>query len=92
MRCQRPFLFLSILIGQINVGISTGLHVHNASFVPDAILRITQQNISQSCIPAKPTVIVNGTSPGPELRLLEGKTCWIRVYNDMQQENLIMVR
>jgi hypothetical protein len=91
MRCQQSFLFLSVLIAQINIAIATDLQVHNASFVPDAILWITQQNISQSCVPAKPTVIVNGTSPGPELRFLEGKTYWIRVYNDMQQDNLTMV-
>ncbi|KAH8797745.1 Cupredoxin [Xylogone sp. PMI_703] len=66
------------------------LHVHDHTFVPDAILRVTAENIAQSCLPAKSTVLVNGTSPGPELRLVEGKTTWIRVYNDIQDQNLTM--
>jgi L-ascorbate oxidase len=66
-------------------------HVHDASFVPDAVLRITAQNVAQSCLPPKLTVLVNGTSPGPELRLQEGKTYWIRVYNDMAEKNFTMV-
>jgi L-ascorbate oxidase len=64
---------------------------HDATFVPDAVLRVTAQNLAQSCLPPKLTVLVNGTSPGPELRLMEGKTYWIRVYNDMQDNNLTMV-
>lgn len=64
---------------------------HNETFVPDAILRITEANISQSCYPSKYTVLVNGTSPGPALTIKEGKTYWIRVYNDMNDNNLTMV-
>lgn len=64
---------------------------HDGSFVPDAVLRVTQQNITQSCLPSKSNVLINGTSPGPELRLLEGQTYWIRVYNDMTDNNLTMV-
>jgi L-ascorbate oxidase len=65
---------------------------HDETFVPDAVLRITASNISQSCLPPKNVVLVNGTSPGPELRLLEGNTYWIRVYNDVSDQNLTMVR
>lgn len=64
---------------------------HNETFVPDAILRITAENITQSCLPSKSVVLVNGTTPGPELRLTEGQTYWIRVYNDMPDQNLTMV-
>ena len=32
-----------------------------------------------------------GTSPGPELRFQEGQTKWVRVYNDMDDQNLTMV-
>ncbi|KAH8602471.1 Cupredoxin [Bisporella sp. PMI_857] len=63
---------------------------HDKNFVPDAVLRITVENISQSCLPPKPVVTINGTSPGPEIRLLEGNTYWIRVYNDMPYSNLTM--
>jgi FtsP/CotA-like multicopper oxidase with cupredoxin domain len=66
------------------------LQCHGEAFIPDAVLRITAQNISQSCLPSKSVVLVNGTSPGPELRLLEGQTYWIRVYNDMPEQNLTM--
>jgi hypothetical protein len=65
---------------------------HDETFVPDAILRITQANITQSCLPPKLVVLVNGTSPGPELRLKEGQTYWVRVYNDMVDRNYTMVR
>lgn len=67
------------------------LHVHDNTFVPDAILRITAENLAQSCLPPKSTILINGTAPGPELRLQEGRTTWIRVYNDMQDQNLTMV-
>ena len=82
-------LLLSILSW---LGISTAdTQYHDENFVPDAVLRITQQNITQSCLASKSNVLVNGTSPGPELRLLEGQTYWIRVYNEMSANNLTMV-
>lgn len=88
-RCFGSILFVLVLIQEV---VATGLHIHNETFAPDAILRVTAQNISQSCLPAKMTVLVNGTAPGPELRLSVGKTYWIRVYNDMVEQNLTMVR
>ncbi|USP75998.1 hypothetical protein yc1106_03272 [Curvularia clavata] len=36
------------------------------------------------------SVLVNGTSPGPELRLPGGKTSWVRVCNDMDEYNTTM--
>ncbi|KUJ06572.1 L-ascorbate oxidase [Mollisia scopiformis] len=63
---------------------------HDETFVPDAVLRVTAENHTTSCLPSKSTVLVNGTSPGPELRLVEGRTYWIRVYNDMPAANLTM--
>jgi L-ascorbate oxidase len=83
---QLSFIFLFV------VGVVTAAtQRHDETFVPDAVLRITVQNISQSCLPPKSVVLVNGTSPGPELRLLEGHTYWIRVYNDMPDQNLTIV-
>jgi hypothetical protein len=67
------------------------LCTHDETFVPDAVLRVTASNITQSCLPSKLTVLVNGTAPGPEVRLTAGKTQWIRVYNDMTNLNLTMV-
>ncbi|KAJ6007926.1 hypothetical protein N7540_011902 [Penicillium herquei] len=59
---------------------------HDGSFQPDHILRVTAQNYTEAC-DTRYSALVNGSSPGPELRLREGKVNWIRVYNDMKDEN-----
>ncbi|TVY83420.1 Multicopper oxidase aurL2 [Lachnellula suecica] len=82
-------LFWSLAVSYLVVA-SPQCATHNETFVPDAVLRVTESNISQSCYPSKATVLVNGTSPGPELRIKEGITYWIRAYNDMQDKNLTM--
>ncbi len=66
-------------------------HCHDETFVPVAVFRVTAENKTQSCLGPKEVVLVNGTSPGPELRIREGKVYWIRVYNDMVDKNLTMV-
>jgi hypothetical protein len=43
-------------------------------------------------MPKAGVALINGTSPGPEIRLVEGQVFWIRVYNDMDGKNLTMVR
>lgn len=63
---------------------------HDNSFQPDHILRVTSQSYSQACM-ERYSVLVNGSSPGPELRLQEGNVSWIRVYNDMEDLNTTMV-
>lgn len=65
------------------------LYTHDDAFVPDAILRVTAVNVSLGCID-RYSVLVNGTSPGPELRFREGEVKWVRVYNDMENYNLTM--
>jgi hypothetical protein len=65
--------------------------VHDDSFVPDAVLRVTEEEYQQPCVSKKNVVLVNGTSPGPDLTFTEGETVWIRVYNDMDTQNLTMV-
>lgn len=64
--------------------------VHDDFFTPDAILRVTVQNVSLGGI-RKLTTLVNGSIPGPELRVPENETAWIRVFNDMDGQNLTMV-
>ena len=64
--------------------------IHDDSFTPDAILRVTAQNVSLGGI-QKLTTLVNGSIPGPELRVPENETAWIRVFNDMNGQNLTMV-
>ena len=63
---------------------------HDHSFVPDHVLRLTYENMSIGC-QTRPSVVVNGSLPGPELRLKPGKTSWIRVYNDMTEFNATIV-
>ncbi|KFY69356.1 hypothetical protein V496_00291 [Pseudogymnoascus sp. VKM F-4515 (FW-2607)] len=71
------------------IGVASAV-THDKNFVPDAILRVTEEERKQSCVPSKEILVVNGTSPGPTLRFTEGKTVWIRVYNDIPNQNLTM--
>ncbi|KAH7143408.1 ascorbate oxidase, partial [Dactylonectria macrodidyma] len=66
------------------------LITHN-SFFPNHVLRVTTHNIAVAC-ETRLSTVVNGTSPGPELRIRSGETTWIRVYNDMESQNLTMAR
>ncbi|KUJ16576.1 putative laccase [Mollisia scopiformis] len=63
---------------------------HDSSFSPDFILRVTEQAFTQSCITKNEVIVINGSTPGPELRLTEGNVYWIRVFNDMDNNNLTM--
>ncbi|KAL4994100.1 Cupredoxin [Aspergillus recurvatus] len=62
---------------------------HDHPFQPDHILRVTADIYSEACS-QRYSVLVNGSSPGPELRLREGEASWIRVYNDMTDANTTM--
>jgi hypothetical protein len=64
---------------------------HDSSFTPHYVLHVTEQPFTQSCITKTDVILVNGTSPGPEIRLTEGNIYWIRVFNDMDNKNLTMV-
>ncbi len=92
MRFRQNFLPLlsASLVGLIKVAYANTV-VHDASFVPDASLHVSTGVRKQSCVPEKEILLVNGTSPGPELKFTEGKTVCIRVYNDMVDQNLTMV-
>jgi hypothetical protein len=85
-------IFLLVIISTFIFGdvARATLVCHDDSFTPDAVLRISSADISVACA-HRETVVVNGTSPGPVVRLTEGKTSWIRVYNDMGSNNLTMV-
>jgi len=83
-RVIKSFVLLLFLLKHTH-GVS-----HNGTFVPEFILRATAQNVSQACID-RLFVLLNGTSPGPELRLRPGITSWIRVYNDIPDQNLTVV-
>ena len=64
---------------------------HDASFTPDFSLRVSVENITQGCF-IRESVVVNGTSPGPTLRIKPNRVTWIRVYNDIADQNLTMVK
>lgn len=81
------FVFLALLPASVLGG---GLVVHDETFVPDHVLYVSAQNISQACNNRYSTV-VNGTSPGPPIRLIPGRSAWIRVYNLVPDANLTMV-
>lgn len=66
------------------------LHTHDGSFRPDFYLSVTYENHTVGC-QHRMSALVNGTSPGPELRLPAGKTTWVRVCNDMDEHNTTMV-
>ncbi len=83
-------LLFYILLSWVGI-VAANTACHDKTFVPDAVLRVTAKNTTQSCLPSKLTVLVNGTSPGPALTLKEGVTYWIRVYNDQTDNNLTMV-
>ncbi|KAK0616770.1 multicopper oxidase-domain-containing protein [Immersiella caudata] len=72
-----------------STALATGAAVHDSSFTPDHILRVTYQEITTAC-ETRTSVIVNGSSPGPTLDILPGGVTWIRVYNDMADQNLTM--
>ncbi|KAH6617183.1 Cupredoxin [Chaetomium tenue] len=63
--------------------------VHDDQFQPDHILRIAVAEVPSAC-ESRESVVVNGTSPGPAVRLLPGARTWIRVYNDIPDQNLTM--
>ena len=83
-RCSFLLLFPLILPHHVTA------IVHDDSFSPDAILRVTAQSVSLGGI-QRLTTLVNGSIPGPELRVPENETAWIRVYNDMNGQNLTIV-
>ncbi|KHN94048.1 uncharacterized protein MAM_08057 [Metarhizium album ARSEF 1941] len=64
------------------------LQVHDAAtFQPDYVLQASLVPLEVNCN-TRPSVALNGTSPGPTLFLTEGKTTWIRVYNGIPDQNL----
>jgi hypothetical protein len=81
----------SLLLGSwLSATVLAGNHVHDDQFIPDHVLRVNIAQVPSAC-ETREDVVVNGTSPGPAIRLLPGARTWIRVYNDMPDRNLSMV-
>jgi L-ascorbate oxidase len=81
---------LSLLVAFVSL-VHAGFHRHDSSFQPDYILVSGAQNISYDCQSRYP-IVLNGSSPVPTLYMREGQTTWIRVYNNMSDQNLTVVR
>lgn len=67
--------------------IASKFMIHDASFAPDTILRVSQVDAALACV-YRTSLVVNGTSPGPVLELTENQTTWVRVYNDVVDSNV----
>ncbi|KAJ9257400.1 hypothetical protein DTO207G8_2154 [Paecilomyces variotii] len=63
--------------------------VHDESFQPDFILRVSSKEAPIACR-TRLTAVVNGTTPGPAIYMQENRTTWVRVYNDFESSNLTM--
>jgi FtsP/CotA-like multicopper oxidase with cupredoxin domain len=92
MYSRRGFLILllALIVGLVQITYADTV-IHDEAFIPDAILHVSEKLVKQSCVPEKDILVVNGTSPGPKLEFTEGQTVWIRVYNDVADQNLTMV-
>ena len=65
--------------------------LHDSSFAPDVVLNATYGPLAVGC-KLRPSVMINGTVPGPAITLQENSTTWIRVYNSIEDQNLTIVR
>jgi L-ascorbate oxidase len=74
----------------LSLTVQAGTYVHDDSFQPDEVLRVSQAEVAMACR-YRNSVVVNGTTPGPQLRIKPDRTTWVRVYNDMDDQNLTMV-
>lgn len=83
--------FVSLISPTLKAVGTTAPMLHDSSFSPDYVLRVTEKPFTQSCITKTNVILINSTSPGPGLRLVEGNVYWIRIFNDMDNKNLTMV-
>lgn len=82
---------LSALFWAVGAAATPSLYDHRSgSFSPDVVLEVKQAEFSIAGI-SKFSALVNGSMPGPTIRIPEDKVIWIRVYNDMEDANLTMV-
>ncbi|KAG0147834.1 hypothetical protein CROQUDRAFT_90966 [Cronartium quercuum f. sp. fusiforme G11] len=64
--------------------------VHSAAnWSPTTSLRVSRTVLASDCT-QRESVVINGSSPGPELRFQAGERVWVRVYNDLENENTTM--
>lgn len=78
---HRLCVSLSLSLGFISTANGARLVKHDATFIPDIVLRVSIDTIQLNCYPRLSTLI-NGTYPAPPIYLEPEQTTWIRVYND----------
>ncbi|TLD05506.1 uncharacterized protein PgNI_09088 [Pyricularia grisea] len=87
MQFQMPSILLTWLLLLLGICFADELRVHDTSFQPDYVLVATAQNITINC-QTRYSVVFNGTSPGPSLAFRENQTTWVRVYNQIKDQNV----
>lgn len=78
-----------IALGALCLG-GVAATTHDGGFEPDYVLVATEEEINVDCTTRR-SVVVNGTFPGPTVELAENQTTWIRVYNNIPDQNFTMV-
>ncbi|KAL7619465.1 hypothetical protein AAE478_010004 [Parahypoxylon ruwenzoriense] len=81
-----PSLLLQIGLLQTGV-VATTASIHDGSWQPEYVLHASFETITMNC-EQRQSAVFNGSTPGPPLYLREGKTTWVRVYNDMTDLNI----
>ncbi|KAH7239898.1 Cupredoxin [Fusarium redolens] len=69
MQWQQIFVALYCALGTVS---GFKHHVHDANFTPDEVLRVTRHNVTIGGL-NRYTTLVNETSPGPEVRIIENR-------------------
>ncbi|PHH69088.1 hypothetical protein CDD82_88 [Ophiocordyceps australis] len=70
-------------------GVWADLEVHGKDFQPEYVLEATLGPLDMDC-QTRESVMLNNSSPGPTLYLKEGQTTWVRVYNNIADQNITL--
>ncbi|KAI1822467.1 L-ascorbate oxidase [Xylaria intraflava] len=80
-------LFLLLQIRLFHTCLAANVAVHDASWKPEYAVYATWKEITVNCQQRR-SVVFNGTFPGPPLYFKENQTTWVRVYNQLGDQNL----
>lgn len=83
-------IVLQVLVSALILTCKVAANAPSPQSKPDYVLVATAANITINC-QHRYSVIFNGTSPGPPLYLRENSTTWVRVYNNIEDQNLTVV-
>jgi len=79
-----------LLIGTSSASTSSGWRPWTFDHAPDYVLVATAENITINCL-SRYSVIFNASFPGPHIYFKENQTTWVRVYNNIEDQNLTVV-